>query len=236
MTDFPFWLNDEQWAAISSHLPVNQPGPRRISDRIILSGIVFILITGRPWRDCPPQYGSYMTVFNRYNRWKNRELWRRIVGELRNFGIDLGSAMQPDASLTRKQHTSSLVEKLSRKQFIAVRSTGLGKLDSRSGSQTRPVALPMGEMIGRRERSRTHRSAAERVTPAQTAPDARLLRQFKDSIFNYVSGLINLNHKLLTALEAMEKSLAEEGRISETVASSPKRQAKPARVSARASL
>jgi hypothetical protein len=31
------------------------------------------LKTGSRWRDCPPEYGPYMTVYNRFNRRSERE-------------------------------------------------------------------------------------------------------------------------------------------------------------------
>ena len=77
-----FWLDDQQWKAISGHLPVKQRGPKRVDDRTVISGIIHVLQSGSPWRACPPQYGPYMTVFNRFNRWKRRGIWQRIVLEL----------------------------------------------------------------------------------------------------------------------------------------------------------
>ena len=79
-----FWLNNAQWEAILPHLPVKQRGPKRISDRTVISGIIHVLESGCTWRACPSAYGPYMTVFNRYNRWKQRGLWQRILAEVRN--------------------------------------------------------------------------------------------------------------------------------------------------------
>jgi len=78
-----FWLSNAQWEVISPHLPVKQRGPKRISDRTVISGIIHVLESGCTWRACPRAYGAYMTVFNRYNRWKQRGLWRRILAEVR---------------------------------------------------------------------------------------------------------------------------------------------------------
>src|SRR5436189_5805992 len=60
-----FWLNDKQWARIEPHLPTNQTGPARDDDRRIISGIVHMLQCGARWRDCPPDYGPYTTIYNR---------------------------------------------------------------------------------------------------------------------------------------------------------------------------
>ncbi len=77
-----FWLNDAQWGVVAAHLPAKQTGPKRSDDRVVISGIVHVLCSGCAWRDCPPDYGPAMTVFNRYNRWRHRGVWQRILHSL----------------------------------------------------------------------------------------------------------------------------------------------------------
>ena len=45
-----FWLNDRQWAAIASLLPMVHTGPVRQDDRLIISGILYRLPEGCRWR------------------------------------------------------------------------------------------------------------------------------------------------------------------------------------------
>ncbi len=77
-----FWLDDDAWAAIEPHLPKNRPGPRRVDDRRIISGILHVLKSGCRWKDCPPEYGPPTTVYNRFNRWSCKGHWRRILQAL----------------------------------------------------------------------------------------------------------------------------------------------------------
>ena len=77
-----FWLDDAAWSVVEPLLPRNQPGPRRVDDRRIISGIVHVLRSGCPWRDCPREYGPYTTVYNRFNRWSGRKLWQRMFATL----------------------------------------------------------------------------------------------------------------------------------------------------------
>jgi len=86
MAEDLFWLNDGQWEVVSGCLPRGQRGPKRSCDRTVISGIIHVLRSGCSWRECPPQYGPYTTVFNRFNRWRRRGIWQRIVAEL---GIDV---------------------------------------------------------------------------------------------------------------------------------------------------
>jgi transposase len=73
-----FWFGDEEWAKIEPLIPMNRPGPKPRNNRRILSGIVHVLKTGCRWQDCPPEYGPYTTVYNRFNRWSGRGIWQQI--------------------------------------------------------------------------------------------------------------------------------------------------------------
>jgi transposase len=72
-----FWLSDEAWAVIAPH-----PGKPRVDDRRVISGILHVLKTGCRWRDCPPAYGPPTTIYNRYNRWSGRGVWRRLFEKI----------------------------------------------------------------------------------------------------------------------------------------------------------
>jgi transposase len=77
-----FWLSDGAWAVIEPLLPRKQPGARRVDDRRVISGIVHVLKSGCCWQDCPAVCGPPTTIYNRFNRWSRRGLWRWIFEEL----------------------------------------------------------------------------------------------------------------------------------------------------------
>lgn len=74
-----FWLSDSQWAAVRPLIPRMSMAPRRLSDRRVVSGIVHVVIADLRWRDCPRAYGHYLTLHNRYLRWKRQRLWRPLA-------------------------------------------------------------------------------------------------------------------------------------------------------------
>lgn|SRR5512134_2526299 len=76
-----FWLSDEQWARIEPHLPTDVRGKERVDDRRVISGILHVLKTGCRWCDCPPEYGPYTTIYNRFVRWAERGVWERLLRE-----------------------------------------------------------------------------------------------------------------------------------------------------------
>ena len=87
-----FWLNDKQWARIEPHLPTGLTGPDRDDDRRIISGIIHMLQSGARWRDCPPEYGPYTTIYNRFNRWSRQGIWTDIFYALTGSTGMYGSA------------------------------------------------------------------------------------------------------------------------------------------------
>ena len=81
-----FWLNNRQWAKLKPHLPTGLTGPERDDDRRIISGVIHMLQSGGRWRDCPPEYGPYTTIYNRFNRWAKRGRWQAIFEALAKLG------------------------------------------------------------------------------------------------------------------------------------------------------
>lgn len=69
------WLSDAEWARIEPLLPHGRKGAHRVDDRRVISGIVHMLKSGARWRDCPPEYGPYTTIYNRFNRWSRQGIW-----------------------------------------------------------------------------------------------------------------------------------------------------------------
>jgi transposase len=69
------WLSDEDWRQIEPFFAAGATGTHRVDDRRVISGIMHMLRTGARWRDCPPEYGPYSTIYNRFNRWSRQGIW-----------------------------------------------------------------------------------------------------------------------------------------------------------------
>ena len=77
-----YWLSDGEWGRIDPLLPRGRRGARRVDDRRVISGIMHMLRSGGRWRDCPPAYGPYTTIYNRFNRWSRQGVWFAIFEAL----------------------------------------------------------------------------------------------------------------------------------------------------------
>lgn len=112
-----FDLSDEEWAAIEPLLPVAKHGPARVDDRRALNGIFYILRTGAPWRNLPERYGPRTTVYNRYNRWAQRGVWKGIFDALAQECDD--ALIFIDASIVRAHRAASGSKRGSYKRLLA---------------------------------------------------------------------------------------------------------------------
>lgn len=79
-----FDLTDVQWAVLEPLLPTSKrPGrPSLWTRRQLIDGIRWRIRVGAPWRDVPPQYGSWSAVYALFRRWQRNGTWPRILTAL----------------------------------------------------------------------------------------------------------------------------------------------------------
>ena len=76
-------LPDSQWALVADLFPPNgQRGGQWKDHRLIISGVLWILRTGAPWRDLPERFGPWQTVYDRFQRWRSEGLFDRVLERL----------------------------------------------------------------------------------------------------------------------------------------------------------
>ncbi|GBQ16346.1 transposase [Swaminathania salitolerans LMG 21291] len=61
---------------------------KRVDDRRVLSGIVYVIRHGLQWKDAPSGYGPHKTLYNRFIRWSRLGVFARIFSALTgNAGV-----------------------------------------------------------------------------------------------------------------------------------------------------
>lgn len=77
-------LTDAQWALLQPLLPVGKkPGrPPKWSKRQLIDGVRWRVRVGAPWRDIPPEYGPWQTVYGLFRRWQRAGVWTVILSGL----------------------------------------------------------------------------------------------------------------------------------------------------------
>jgi transposase len=77
-------LTDEEWERLAPLLPAHPRQGHRWNDhRTVINAIMFRARTSCPWRDLPPGYGNWKTVYNRHRRWSLDGTWERALDGLR---------------------------------------------------------------------------------------------------------------------------------------------------------
>ena len=78
-------VSDELWQIVEPLIPevkrrYRYPGRKRIPDRQVLCGILFVLKTGIPWEDLPQEMGcgSGVTCWRRLHEWQQQGVWARL--------------------------------------------------------------------------------------------------------------------------------------------------------------
>ena len=80
------WLPDEIWELVAPLIPPPKKkrrdgkGRPRLEDRKVLTGIIFVLRTGIPWRHLPPELGcgSGMTCLRRLREWHRKGVFQKL--------------------------------------------------------------------------------------------------------------------------------------------------------------
>lgn len=57
------------------------PGRSGGDGRMFLEAVLWIARTGSPWRDLPPVFGRWNTVFKRYRDWVKADVFKKIFDD-----------------------------------------------------------------------------------------------------------------------------------------------------------
>lgn len=74
-------IDDRAWSTLEPLLPGQrgQWGGVAEDNRRFLNAVFWILRTGSPWRDLPPDYGDWKNSHRRFCRWRDKGIWEGIL-------------------------------------------------------------------------------------------------------------------------------------------------------------
>ena len=74
-------ISDRTWFLLEPHLPGRKGGWGAVAEdnRRFINAVFWILRTGCPWRDLPPDYGGWKNTHRRFSRWRDRGVWERLL-------------------------------------------------------------------------------------------------------------------------------------------------------------
>ena len=105
-----FYLSNKQIKRIRPFFPRSHGIPRT-DDVRVLSGIIYVIRYGLRWRDAPPEYGPYKTLYNRFIRWSRMGIFNNIFFELSKTAGNDGKVMIDATHLKAHRTAASLLKK-----------------------------------------------------------------------------------------------------------------------------
>ena len=77
-------LGDDEWSLLESLLPAGKKAgrPPTWARRQLIDGIRWRARAGAPWRDVPPEYGPWQSVYGLFRRWQLDGTWGLIIAAL----------------------------------------------------------------------------------------------------------------------------------------------------------
>jgi len=79
-----FVVSEAMWARIAPLLPgkASDRGVTAADNRLFLEAVFWRVRAGPPWRDLPPGFGKWNSVFQRFRRWVKAGVFERIFEHL----------------------------------------------------------------------------------------------------------------------------------------------------------
>lgn len=77
-------LTDDQWELLEPLMPspIGKRGRPFRAHRQVVEAIIYRYRTGIAWRDLPPEFGPWQTVWKRHRRWAGDGTWDAVLTRL----------------------------------------------------------------------------------------------------------------------------------------------------------
>jgi len=75
-----FDLSDAHWLKLEPLLPGRKGSWGGIAkdNRRFVNAVLWIIRTGAPWRDLPPDFGGWSNTHRRFIRWRDKGVWEKL--------------------------------------------------------------------------------------------------------------------------------------------------------------
>jgi transposase len=101
-------ISDEEWERVKDLLPsdkLEKQGRPPKPNRDMLNAILCIAMSGAPWRDLPERYGSWKTVYDKFNKWAKESVFEKVF-EILNVDADMQELSIDSTSVKVHQHAA----------------------------------------------------------------------------------------------------------------------------------
>ena len=114
-------LRDDQWVRIEPLLQgkAGDRGRTGADNRLFVEAVLWIARTGVPWRDLPPEFGAWNSVFRRFSRWADKGVWQKIFATL-SQDADFEEMFLDSTIVRAHQHAAGASKKRDNKVLAAL--------------------------------------------------------------------------------------------------------------------
>ena len=78
-------LTDVEYSLIKDMLPVGKLRDKTMPDnRLFLDAVLYVAKTGCGWRQLPMEYGKWNSVWRRFNRFAEGNIWEKVFDSLKS--------------------------------------------------------------------------------------------------------------------------------------------------------
>jgi transposase len=129
-------LRDDQWQRIEPLLPPqHETGGRPAKPhRPMVEAMIWVLRTGAPWRDLPPAYGPWKSVYTRFSRWSKSGVLHGLLEGLAQERDEEGYLI--DATIVRAHQDASGARKRGARNRSGARAAALPPSSTRSSTRS----------------------------------------------------------------------------------------------------
>ena len=77
-------ISDRMWNLLEAHLLGRKGtwGRAAKDNRQLINAVFWMLRTGSPWRDLPPDCGDWKNTHRRFIRWRDKRIWEKLLEQL----------------------------------------------------------------------------------------------------------------------------------------------------------
>lgn len=111
-------LRDDQWERIAPLLQgkPGDSGRKGVDNRLFVEAVLWVARTGCPWRDLPAEFGSWNSVYVRFARWSDKQVWLKVFAELRQ-DADFEEVFLDSTVVRAHQHATGAAKKKGRRRL-----------------------------------------------------------------------------------------------------------------------
>ncbi len=104
-------LTDGEWELIEPFLPIGRSGPYPEHLREQFEGVIWKFRSGAQWREMPPEFGVWQTVYDRFVRWRDTGVFQAlmdgVIAEAALRGQTDLSLVSVDSTVARAHHAAA---------------------------------------------------------------------------------------------------------------------------------